>query len=71
MNLGFGKNYVINLKRHENRKNRTLSILGEENTIVIDAIDGKEFENDNDWINKHLAPDVKWFNSASSFRTSN
>lgn len=58
MNLGFGKNYVINLKRHENRKNRTLSILGEENTIVIDAIDGKEFENDNDWINKHLAPEV-------------
>tara|TARA_R100001163_G_C5047274_1_gene184448 strand:+ start:213 stop:1061 length:849 start_codon:yes stop_codon:yes gene_type:complete len=58
MNLGFGKNYVINLKRHEHRRNRTLELLGHDNTIIIDAIDGKDYVNDEAFIKEHLAPVV-------------
>ncbi len=58
MNLGFGKNYVVNLKRHTNRLESTLKILGSDNTNVIEAIDGRDYFNDSTWIKENLSPIV-------------
>ena len=35
---GFGRNYVINLKRHPNRLKQAIEVLGDSNTTVIDLM---------------------------------
>ena len=58
MNIGFGKNYVINLKRHKERKEHALELLGNENTIFIEAFDGQDYIGDNTWLKENLSPTV-------------
>ncbi|MCP4910585.1 MAG: glycosyltransferase family 25 protein [Bacteroidetes bacterium] len=58
MNLGFGKNYLISLDRHKLRRENALQILGEENTILIEGIDGENYIGNEKWLNNHLAPTV-------------
>ena len=58
MNLGFGKNYVINLERHKLRKENALKVLGTENTVLIDAIDGRDFIGNEEWLKANLSPTV-------------
>ena len=58
MNLGFGRNYVINLERHKHRRDRTLDLLGTENTTVVTALDGQVYQHDKEFIKENLAPVV-------------
>ena len=59
MNLGFGRNYVINLERHKHRRDRTLDLLGIENTTVVTtALDGQVYQHDKEFIKENLAPVV-------------
>jgi GR25 family glycosyltransferase involved in LPS biosynthesis len=58
MNIGFGKNYVINLKRHKERKEHALGVLGHENTIFIEGFDGQDYVGDDAWLKENLSPIV-------------
>tara|TARA_R100001443_G_scaffold99601_1_gene106765 strand:- start:410 stop:1258 length:849 start_codon:yes stop_codon:yes gene_type:complete len=58
MNIGFGRNYVINLERHKHRRDRTLELLGTDNTTVITALDGKKLQHDEKFIQDNLSPIV-------------
>ncbi len=58
MNLGFGKNYLISLDRHKRRREHALQILGDENTILIEGIDGEKYVGDEAWLSNHLAPTI-------------
>ena len=58
MNIGLGKNYVINLKTHKERKEHALDLLGNENTIFIEAFDGQDYIGDNTWLKENLSPTV-------------
>ena len=55
---GFGKNYVINLKRHTERLKQTLEILGTENTIVVEGYDNLDYRNNPEWLKQHMAKKV-------------
>ena len=52
---GFGRNYVINLKRHPNRLKTALELLGEENTTVIEGVDGYEMEGNKEWLRENMS----------------
>ena len=55
---GFGKNYVINLKRHTERLKQTLEILGTENTIVVEGYDNLDYRNNPEWLKQHMAEKI-------------
>ena len=55
---GFGRNYVINLKRHPNRLKQSIEVLGESNTTVIEAIDGRDYYDNKEWIKENMAETV-------------
>tara|TARA_B100001079_G_C16378501_1_gene500895 strand:+ start:467 stop:1318 length:852 start_codon:yes stop_codon:yes gene_type:complete len=56
---GFGRNYVINLKRHPGRLKSALTLLGEENTTVIEGIDGYMMEGHRDWLKENMSNVVR------------
>ena len=55
---GFGRNYVINLKRHPNRLKQAIEVLGDSNTTVIEAIDGKDYYDNKEWLKENMAETV-------------
>ena len=50
---GFGRNYVINLKRHPNRLKQAIEVLGDSNTTVIEAIDGRDYYDNKEWLKEN------------------
>ena len=55
---GFGKNYVINLKRHTDRLKQTLEILGEQDTIVIEGYDNLDYRNNPQWLKENMSEKI-------------